>query len=340
LEVALRVNGASSTVRVLLDGNQVNALTTSLDLGTTPIGRLMIGDNNAGRTFQTLFDSVLSAPTEGDTNAPSAPSGLQATAVTENHVDLSWTGSTDDIGVTSYEIRRNGAPVGSVSQSQTTFTDNTVSPGTAYSYQVFAFDAAGNVSQGSNQVNLTTTSLAFSDGFESGNLSNWTTTQGMAVQSADVFAGSNAAMATANASRAFASRTLASTLTSVSFKTAFKIVSQGPNAVHLLRLQTAAGTNIATVFVSTGGNLSVRNDVAGNVLTSSQVIAPGTWRQVEMRVTISGASSTIQVLLDGTQVNQLTTTLNLGTTPVGRVMIGDNNTGRTFQVAFDEVVAV
>ena len=59
-----------------------------------------------------------------------------------------------------------------------------------------------------------------------------------------------------------------------------------------------------------------------------------------MRVTINGASSTIQVLLNGSQINQLTTTLNLGTTPIGRFMIGDYNTGRTFQLAFDEVVAV
>ena len=59
-----------------------------------------------------------------------------------------------------------------------------------------------------------------------------------------------------------------------------------------------------------------------------------------MRVTINGASSTIQVLLNGSQINQLTTTLNLGTTPIRRVMIGDYNAGRTFQVAFDEVVAV
>ena len=74
--------------------------------------------------------------------------------------------------------------------------------------------------------------------------------------------------------------------------------------------------------------------------SSSTVITAGVWRDLEMRVTINGASSTIQVLLNGSQINQLTTTLNLGTTPVGRLMIGDFNTGRTFQLAFDEVVAV
>ncbi len=341
VEVVLNVNGASGTVQVLLDGVQVNALTSTMNFGNTPIGRLMIGDNTTGKTFQVAFDEVVAFVTSGDTQDPTAPSGLQATAVTNDHVDLSWGASTDNVGVTSYEIRRNGGAVGTVPGNQTTFTDSTVAPGTAYTYQVFANDAATNQSPGSNTVNVTTTSLAFSDGFESGNMSNWTSVVGgVAVQSADVFAGSNAAMVTSTGTRAFAYRTLSSNFTTLRYKAAFKIVSQGANAVNLLRLQTDAGANIVTLYASTGGNLSFRNDTNGTTMSSSTVITPGTWRELEMRVTISGASSTIQVLLNGTQINQLTTTLNLGTTPIRRVMIGDNNAGRTFQVGFDEVVAV
>jgi chorismate-pyruvate lyase len=60
---------------------------------------------------------------------------------------------------------------------------------------------------------------------------------------------------------------------------------------------------------------------------------------VELQVTISGASSTVQVLLDGSTVNALTRTLDLGTTPIGRLILGDNSNNRTFQVAYDEVFA-
>ena len=157
--MVLNVNGASGTVQVLLDGVQVNALTTTMNFGNTPIGRLMIGDNTAGKTFQVAFDEVVAFVTSGDTQDPTAPSGLQATAVTNDHVDLSWGASTDNVGVTSYEIRRNGGAVGTVPGNQTTFTDSTVAAGTAYTYQVFANDAASNQSPTEAiRLNVTTTS--------------------------------------------------------------------------------------------------------------------------------------------------------------------------------------
>ena len=91
--------------------------------------------------------------------------------------------------------------------------------------------------------------------------------------------------------------------------------------------------------MGTNGNLGLRNDVAATTVTSSTPVPPGTWREVEVVLNVNGASGTVQVLLDGVQVNALTTTMNFGTTPIGRLMIGDNTAGRTFQVAFDEVVA-
>jgi hypothetical protein len=284
---------------------------------------------------------VLSLAQGTDTQAPSAPTNLQATSVTENAVDLTWDPSTDNVGVTSYEIRRDGSLLATVPASQTTYSDGTVAPATFYRYRVFAKDAAGNVSAGSNQVSVTTPApgVAFSDGFESGNLSSWTASQGMVVQSGDVFAGTYAAMATGSGSPAFARRNLASTYTSLNYRTAFKIVSQGANAVNLLRLQTAAGGNILTAFVSQSGNLMLRNDVAGANVSSSVPVSQGAWHQVEVQVTISGASSTVRVLLDGSTVNALTRTLDLGTTPIGRLILGDNSNNRTFQVAYDEVFA-
>ena len=50
----------------------------------------------------------------GDTQAPTAPSGLSATAASSTRVDLAWTAATDDVGVTGYRIYRDGAMVGSV----------------------------------------------------------------------------------------------------------------------------------------------------------------------------------------------------------------------------------
>ena len=112
-------------------------------------------------------------------------------------------------------------------------------------------------------------------------------------------------MATASGSPAFASRTLTETFPQLNYQAAFKIVSQGANAVNLMRFQTGAGSSIATLFVGTNGNLGLRNDVAATSVTSSTPVSPGTWREVEVVLNVNGASGTVQVLLDGVQVNAL-----------------------------------
>lgn len=94
--------------------------------------------------------------TQTDTQAPSVPTGLTAGTVTEDTVPLSWTASTDNVGVTGYEVFRNGASVGT--PAGTSFTDTGLSAGTTYSYTVRARDAAGNWSAQSGAVNATTAS--------------------------------------------------------------------------------------------------------------------------------------------------------------------------------------
>ncbi|MDN3027995.1 glycoside hydrolase family 6 protein [Streptomyces sp. S.PB5] len=91
----------------------------------------------------------------GDTTAPTAPTGLQATAKTASSVSLAWTAATDNVGVTGYDVYRDGTRVGSPA-SGTTYTDTGLSAATAYSYTVRARDAAGNVSAASTALSVTT----------------------------------------------------------------------------------------------------------------------------------------------------------------------------------------
>ena len=109
------------------------------------------------------FDSAgnLSAPSSAvqvttgpDTQPPSSPQGLRATAVSPSEVDLSWSPSTDNVGVVGYKVLRNGAVVGTT--STTSYADTGVSANTTYTYTVEAFDAAGNVSAPSSAVKATT----------------------------------------------------------------------------------------------------------------------------------------------------------------------------------------
>jgi chitodextrinase len=108
--------------------------------------------NESGRS------ATSTATTPADTTAPSAPTSLTATASGATQVDLSWSASSDDVGVASYEIDRNGAPLGTA--STTSFTDTSAQPSTTYTYTVAALDAAGNRSPDSAPATATTPGLA------------------------------------------------------------------------------------------------------------------------------------------------------------------------------------
>ena len=82
-----------------------------------------------------------------DTTPPSVPTGLAASLVQGSSVELVWTPSTDDVGVASYQVFRNGIHAGT--STSASFTDTVGSPGATYAYTVKARDAAGNDSPSS-----------------------------------------------------------------------------------------------------------------------------------------------------------------------------------------------
>ena len=102
--------------------------------------------------------SGVSATTPGvpDTQPPSIPSGVAANAGPVGEVDVSWSGSTDNVAVTGYTVYRNGTVLGTVSASSLAYADKTAAGSTTYSYTVDAFDAAGNHSSQSAAASITT----------------------------------------------------------------------------------------------------------------------------------------------------------------------------------------
>ncbi|MEC0229497.1 discoidin domain-containing protein [Paenibacillus alba] len=113
--------------------------------------------NSPGEAMrQTVTEFVGS--NQGDTIAPTAPQDLTATAATYNQINLSWTASTDNIGVAGYDIYRDGAVVGTTAAK--TFSDTGVKASTSYSYTVKAKDSAGNTSPASNTATVTTPAKA------------------------------------------------------------------------------------------------------------------------------------------------------------------------------------
>ena len=83
-----------------------------------------------------------------DTTPPTTPGNLTATAISSSQINLSWSASTDNVGVTGYDLYR-GSVLAATLGNVTTYSDTGLAPSTTYSYYITAFDAAGNVSSDS-----------------------------------------------------------------------------------------------------------------------------------------------------------------------------------------------
>ncbi len=174
-------NAAAGTLDIYING----VLNNGVLVGTIPASQIdspvnaNIGRRTGGFYFNGIIDEVriydralsiaeiqtdMNTPVGGapppDTQPPTAPGSLAATAVAGNQINLSWTAATDDVGVTEYLVERQAPGSSSFVQvgasTGTTFPDAGLTPSTSYSYRVRATDAAGNFSPYSNASTATT----------------------------------------------------------------------------------------------------------------------------------------------------------------------------------------
>lgn len=87
---------------------------------------------------------------------PTPPIDLNSVALDSHTVRLNWVASTDNVGVVGYSVLRDGRFAASQRDGTATFSDEQLVADTTYSYQVKAFDAAGNQSGPSNTTTVTT----------------------------------------------------------------------------------------------------------------------------------------------------------------------------------------
>jgi chitodextrinase len=111
------------------------------------------------------FSNLASATTPAvDTQPPTAPGNLIATSASASQINLSWTASTDNVGIHGYSVERCLTTsctfiVISSYTTSTIFNDSGLTPGTGYSYRVQASDSVGNLSPYSNMATATTPAL-------------------------------------------------------------------------------------------------------------------------------------------------------------------------------------
>jgi len=121
--------------------------------------RLQLNPNGATYSFVNISGRTMdyaSSSCGPDTVAPNAPTGVTAKAASGREVDLSWVAATDNAGMASYQVQRDGATIATLRGDATVFQDTTVPAATSMSYSLVAIDAAGNRSAASTPVLVST----------------------------------------------------------------------------------------------------------------------------------------------------------------------------------------
>jgi len=181
-----------TTMRLYVNGVQVSSRAQTGPIQTSTAALTMGGDALYGQYFAgrideaRIYNRALSAAEiqsdmssalgagPPDTDAPSAPGNLVATAVGVSQVHLSWTASTDNVGVARYLVERQDPGSASFVQvgtsDVTSYNDTALAAGSSYSYRVRATDPAQNLSQYSGVASATTQAgIAASDNFNRAN---------------------------------------------------------------------------------------------------------------------------------------------------------------------------
>jgi glucose/arabinose dehydrogenase len=122
----------------------------------------VFGRDAAGNVSPSSAQAICSTLPSSDTQPPTAPGSLAASAVSSTSVHLTWTASTDNRGVTAYEVRSGSTAVSTLTGTPpaTSTTVTGLACNTAFSLHVVARDAALNTSASSNSVSFTTASCS------------------------------------------------------------------------------------------------------------------------------------------------------------------------------------
>ncbi len=253
---------------------------------SSPLIRIYTSKSSTGTTAgNTIYiDHVSILPV--DSVPPSAVTTLAASSTTTTGTQLSWSASTDNIGVTGYHVFRNGTEVGTT--TATNYTASGLTQSTSYNFSVLAADAAGNLSVAGNTVNVTTLSGADSE--------------------------------PPSAVTTLAASSTTTTGTQLSWSASTDNI--GVTGYHVFRDGTEVGTTTATNYTasgltqSTSYNFSVlAADAAGNLSAAGNTVNVTTLSAADSEppsaVTTLAASSTTTT---GTQLSWSASTDNIGVT--------------------------
>ncbi|BDX39082.1 hypothetical protein CYCD_24370 [Tenuifilaceae bacterium CYCD] len=242
--------------------------------------------------------TVVIAGTTADTQAPTAPTNLAASNITQTSATLSWTASTDNIGVTGYDIYKNGTQLTSV--TTTTYSVTGLTAGTSYTFYAKAKDAADNVSSASSTISVTTTaasdtqtptvptSLTLSNITQTSATLSWTaSTDNIGVSGYNIYKNSTLLTTTTSTSYNLSGLTASTTytLSVAAFDASSNISAQASTTLTTL-------TETSTVSMETFDNFSGGTSYVAGTFTGQD---GSTWSYSGCRgdVSITGSSITL-----------------------------------------------
>jgi hypothetical protein len=222
-------------------------------------------------------------------------------------------------------------------------TDASEQPASSLSGTFRHWASAGvsnTVALGSTSQISTTGRLLFSDGAETGDLTQWKEggDSAFVVQQDEVANGAFALRATSTGAPVFVVSRLNTTPPEIYYRMRFKILHQDPqNTVTLMSAHNPDINTIADLYVNSAGVLGIRNYLLGATADSTIMVANSAWHEAQMHIRLDCAGSQIEIWLDGSRVDALSTTAPIGLSYISQIQLGDIASGLTDDIAFDDI---
>jgi chitodextrinase len=263
-------NGAVTTVSLPVTGSWTTVGTVAANLILNAGNNTIKFANASG--WAPDFDKITigSGSGSGDTSPPTVPNGLSSPSKTSTSVSLTWNAATDNVGVTGYEIFRNGTKVGT--SSSTSYTDAGLGANTAYVYQVDAYDAVTNKSALGSSITVTTSAGSSGTSYEAEASAN-TLSGGALVQGCAACSGLSVVGYIGN--------------------------NSGTLIINNVNVSTA-GTHPVTIAYTNGDTVSrsVQISANGGTATTVSLGATGSWTTVStstVNLTLNAGNNTIKL---------------------------------------------
>ena len=273
-----------------------------------------------------------------DVTPPTTPGvSPRGTSTSAGQIDLSWSASTDDSPPITYRIYRDGDTSPIVETTATTYSDMGLAAGSIHTYTVDAVDAATNVSEMSLVSDPITVfsppTFIFADDFSTGNFANWTGVTRLTIDPGQGSVGfTERSGAGERTERMGVPHARCDVRVGLLERRCERVIPRGE---HGRPVPTPDGDRWSDLQGPPlkSGVLVFRSDVSG-VQRSSGVALGSGWHNVELCGTV-GSAGAWDLYRDGVKIVN-GWVANTGSTPIGRIQIGDT-AAKTFTANWDDV---